>query len=417
MAVPYDGAVDRREGEGGSASLAIGLDAGGRTGPRTVQGPRTLRSPASGTLPVRRLVLPSSRLDGRGVERLASTGVFAAAALRYWLTIFPRVCRELARWRRATAEIADPELRRLACAALGKRGNVEGAAAFATFAPRARRGALVRALVALQAVYDYADMLAEQPSRDPVGNGRRLHTALAVALDPGAAHPDYYEHHPRRDGSGYLEELVETCRGALCELPSYPAVMTSAQRGAARIAAFQSLSLGGQPAERAALERYAREQTPPGSGLRWWETAAAGGSSLDVCALIAAAAEPAVDARELAAIQSAYFPWIGALHSLLDGLVDEAEDAEIGQLSLFGCYAHADEAATRMRSIAAQALRRARGLPDGRRHALIVAAMAGYYLSAPEASTPGVAAASQGVRQALGSLVGPVLLVFKLRRR
>ncbi len=255
-------------------------------------------------------------------ERLALAGAFTLAALSYWLTVFPRVCRELGRLRRRAGEISDPELCGLASEALGKRGNLEGAAAFAAFAPRAHRGAVVRAVVAFQAAYDYADTLAEQPSLHPVDNGRRLHSALRVALDPGVEHLDYYEHHPRGEDGGYLDELVDTCRHALGELPSYTVVASCAQRAAGRIAAFQSLSLCGH---RDAVEGRAREQTPPGSGLRWWETAAAAGSSLGVHALIAAAADPSLDPLDAAVIESAYFPWIGALHSLLDGLVDEAE--------------------------------------------------------------------------------------------
>jgi tetraprenyl-beta-curcumene synthase len=181
---------------------------------------------------------------GRG-KCLAAAREFTLAALRYWLAVFPRVCRERARRRRLVAGIADQALQRLALEALGKRGNLEGAAAFAAFVPRGDRGAAVRALVAFQAAYDYADTLAEQPGPDPVGNGRQLHTALLVALDPGAAHRDYYEHCPRCGDGGYLEELVDSCRAALCALPSYASVAEPARRAAARIVAFQSLSLGG----------------------------------------------------------------------------------------------------------------------------------------------------------------------------
>jgi tetraprenyl-beta-curcumene synthase len=395
--VSYDAAVDLREGAGGPASLPA---IEGEVGAGAYRG--TLRPRSAST---------------RTWERLALAGAFTVAARSYWFTVFPRVCRELRRWRSRAAAITDPELCGLALDALGKRGNVEGAAAFAAFVPRARRSAVVRALVALQAAYDYADTLAEQPSRDPVGNARRLHSALAVALDPGAAHPDYYERHPRREEGGYLDELVDACRDALRELPSYAAVAPYAQRAAGRIVDFQSLSLCGRLGRRDALERCAREQTPPGSGLRWWETAAAGGSSLGVHALIAAAADPALDPLGAAAIESAYFPWIGALHSLLDGLVDEAEDVAIGQLSLFGCYSCTEDAVARMRSLAARAVRSARGLSAGRRQALLVGAMAGYYISAPEASAPGVSAVSRGVLETLGELASPALLVFRVRRR
>lgn len=358
-------------------------------------------------------------IEEREERRLAPAGVFAAAALRYWLSVFPRVRRELLRMRSRARAIPDPVLGELASAALAKRGNIEGAAAFATFVPRARRDATVRALVAFQAAYNYVDMLAEQPNGDPVANARRLHEALSAALDPGAAQPDYYAHHAQREDGGYLGELVQSCRLALGELGSYPGVAEYAGRAGARIVAFQSLSLGSGQDERDALERWGRAQAPAGGDLRWWEAAAAGGSSLCVHALIAAAAaDPAPGPTELAAIEEAsYFPWIGALHSLLDSVVDEAEDARTGQLSLIDCYASPREAATRMRWLAARAMGSARRLSHGSEHVVLVAGMAGYYLS--ELSGAGASARStltDGVREEIGGLARAALLVFKVRR-
>jgi tetraprenyl-beta-curcumene synthase len=123
-----------------------------------------------------------------------------------------------------------------------------------------------------------------------------------------------------------------------------------------------------------------------------------------------------VDPREIEAIEGAYFPWIGALHSLLDSLVDRAEDAEIGQLSLVGCYADAEEAGARLRSIAAQATRRARELPRRGGHAALAAGMAALYLSAPEAAAPEALPLSRGALEAAGALVRPSLLVFEVWR-
>jgi tetraprenyl-beta-curcumene synthase len=370
-------------------------------------------------------------------ERLALAGVFAAAALRYWLTVFPGVCRELARWRRRAGGITDPVLRGLALAALGKRGNIEGAAAFAAFVPRTHRNLVLRAVVAFQVAYNYLDLLAEQPSPDPAANARRLHEALLVALDPAAAHLDYYEYNPQHDDDSYLSEIVEVCRGALGVMPSYAAVAPSARRAALRIVEFQSLGAGealeaqhatgggagvaGRPLRGSydALERWAREETSAESGLQWWETAASGGSSLCVYALIAAAARPRCEVREISAIEDAYFPWIGALHSLLDNLVDVAEDHASGQHNLIGCYAPPLEATTRMRVLAERSLRAARDLPgDG--HSLILAAMASFYLSAPEASLPAARAGGDSIPDAvLGVLGQPAALaglVFRLRR-
>ena len=359
--------------------------------------------------------------DGHGAEqggvrrRLLLVGVFTAAALRYWLTVFPGVAHQLARWRRRADGIADPVLRDLALDALHKSGNIEGAAAFATFVPRSHRKLVLRAVVAFQTAYNYLDLLTEQPG--PAANARRLHEALLVALDPAAAHLDYYEYNAQHDDDGYLSEIVEACRGALGVLPSYAAVAPSARRAAERIVEFQSCNTGELQGDLAALERWARAATPPGEDLRWWETAAAGGSSLYVYALIALAAERDLDAslQTIAAVKDAYFPWIGALHSLLDNLVDVAEDRATGQHNLIGLYASPQEAATRMGRLAERSLHAARELPgDG--DSLILAAMASFYLSTPDASLPAARPVARAVLDVLGKPAALAGLVFRLRR-
>ncbi|MGH3429090.1 MAG: DUF2600 family protein, partial [Mycobacteriales bacterium] len=163
------------------------------------------------------------------------------------------------------------------------------------------------------------------------------------------------------------------------------------------------------------LERWAGTQIPALMEMEWWEIVAAGGSSLSVYALIAAAADQALEPGAPCAIESAYFPWIGALHSLLDSFVDVAEDAEIGQLSLIGCYTCREDAATRMGAIATRAVSRARVLPRGERHAVILAAMAGYYLSGAETLAAEAGPISTNVSEAIGGLARPIRLVFRAR--
>jgi tetraprenyl-beta-curcumene synthase len=354
---------------------------------------------------------------------------FAGAARRYWLGVFPRVCVERRRRRARALRIPDPLLRATALEAQRKWGNIEGAAAFAAFVPRRRRTAAMRAMASFQSAYNYLDLLGEQPSSDPVANGRRLHQALLVALGgvgTESTHLDYYEHHqPRHEDGGYLEEIIDACRAALARLPSYAAVAPAAQRAAERIVEFQSCNTGERQGDLAALERWARAQTPPGSDLRWWEAAAAGGSSLGVYALIALAAQPSPGdpraavglAGMVEAVEMAYFPWIGALHSLLDNLVDATEDRATGQHSLIGCYDSPQDAAARMGLLTERSLCAARSLPDGRAHTLMLAAMASFYLSTPEASTPEALPVAKAV---LGALDGPAdltMLVFRLRLR
>jgi tetraprenyl-beta-curcumene synthase len=339
--------------------------------------------------------------------------VFGGAAMRYWLFVFPVVGSELRHWRRSAARIQDPRLRRLALAALDKRGNMEGAAAFGAFVRWGHRRDVVRALVAFQAIYNHLDMLAEQPSEDQEGNARRLHEALLLALDPDASSSLACRALDRfGDDGGYLGEMVEACRWALSRLPGYAVAAPAACLGSARILAFQSLSLD----RHGKLEAWALQEAPPDSELEWWETAGAAGSSLPVHALIAASASPMLSGGDVSAIDAAYSSSIGALHSLLDSLVDELEDAAGGHLRLIDCYRSTPDAAMGMHRLAESAMDSARGLPDGRGHALLVAAMACSYLAECEHANVRANAVASGVRSPLGCIARPLLFVFRARR-
>jgi tetraprenyl-beta-curcumene synthase len=349
-------------------------------------------------------------------QRLEVPTAFASIAVRYLLTILPRAVGELVRWRASAERIPDPVLHGLATKALAKKGNMLGAALFAVLAPRSCRSQVVRAQVAFQSAYNYLDMLAEQPSLDPVGNGRRLHGALLHALEPGARRGDYYACYPRNEDGGFLSELVETCWVSLEGLPSYALVASPARTAAGRIVDFQSLNLGLRQGGHNGLERWARAHTPSGSDLRWWETAAAGGSSLAVHALIALAARPSVDPSDLAAIDEAYFPTIGALHSLLDSMVDLAEDERDGQRNLISYYPSPDDARERLGLLAKCAAAATGQLSDSHQHRAILVAMACHYLAAPGACSPRARLLVRSMAGAAGVTAGPALAFSRASR-
>jgi tetraprenyl-beta-curcumene synthase len=322
--------------------------------------------------------------------------------------------------------------------ALEKRGNMEGAAAFATFVPREHRAAVVRATVAFQTVYNHLDTISEQLGATGSIEAQILHEPLLAALagvKPGTCSSrgrsgesghDHERpiHPPKNKESSYLAALVEACQEALGELPSYELVAPAARRAAERVICFQSFN-GGEPQ---AMEHWARtlrstlgmqaagDSTPTDSGLRWWETAAAGGSSLGVHVMIAAAAEPGIDQAHVDALERAYFPWIGALHSMLDHLIDIEEDARTKQNNLIEQYDSPAEAAQRMALLAERSLECARDLEPMHRHELIVAAMASFYLSASEAYIGEAAPVARAVLDVFGPLVRPALAIFKTRR-
>jgi tetraprenyl-beta-curcumene synthase len=351
-------------------------------------------------------------------RRLALATTFAGAARRYWLSVFPCLGCEVRRWQSRASEIRDPVLRRLALDSQhAKRKSLEGAVAFAAFVPRPGRRPVIRALTAYQVIFDYLDTLSEQPNADPIVNGRQLNQALLTAVEPQSSSLDYYAHHSHRNDDGYLEDLVRVCRATLGTLPSYAAAAAAVRRATERIVAYQSLNHGDAHGSHDEFARWASRETRPDTGLRWWETGAAAGSSLAVLALITAAADPLLTLEQTTALENAYYPWIGALHTLLDSLIDRQEDTTAsGQRSLLDCYLSPAETAARLEMIAAQSVLHARSLPRANHHAMILAAMASLYLSDPQASTPGARLAKQQVLATMGDLAAPTMLVMGARR-
>lgn len=348
-------------------------------------------------------------------HRLRLSAAFLSAARCYWLNVFPQVRRELRYWRARAQRIPDPRLRSLALQTYrDKWFNAEGAAAFAVLAPGATRRTTVTALIAFQAAYDYADTLAELPAADPVANGLALHRPLITALQSDLEHPDYYLYCCLKDDGGYLQALTDACRTAFYDLPGHLLVKDAVERASTRIVIYQSLHHGDAGA-RERLEQWARAQTPEGSGMRWWETAAACASSLTALALISAAADTNASRVELGAIETAYHPWIGALHTLLDSLIDWSEDERAGQPSLLENYAPSDELVKRMRMLATNSRVATATLAHPALHAALLAGMVSVYLAAPDARRAGTAPVAEAVLQATGPLITPSLAILRTR--
>lgn len=339
---------------------------------------------------------------------------FAKAACQYWLGVFPAVRYEIRHLRKRVKHIPNTELRTVALHNLcAEDKNLEGAAAFAAFLPRAHRANVVRAQVTFQAAYDYVDSLAETHPSSPA-NAQQLHRALIIAVSPGAPHADYYQHHPNSSDGGYLTALVDTCRRAISRLPSYPIVADAVYRNTQRIVGYQTRTNLTSRNGLRALACWAHKETPRGADLRWWETAAACGSSMAVLALLAAAADPLLTRTTAETVEAIYWPWTGALHSLLDSLIDHDEDTVAGRHNLIIHYASSQEMADRMRLIATEAIGQASII--GVEHRLVLAGMASLYLSDPQAAHPEIRQTATGILAALGGSTSPAMLVLRTRR-
>lgn len=341
----------------------------------------------------------------------------AAVVSLYWLTMAPLVRRELRGWERRAQAIPHPSLRAHALHKLrGERLNAEAAAAFAMLAAAGRRAVAARALVAYQVMYDYLDAMSEQAVPDPLRNGCQLHEAFTAALEPHPVATEYYRHHTESDDGGYLDALVETCREMLWKLPAMPVVAPFARRAATRCGEGQSRTHATWRDGAKQLEQWSVTQAPD-RHFTWWELAAGATAPLSLYALIAAATDRCATADDAAAIEAAYYPSICALSNLLDALVDYADDAAHANHNYITYYASNAAAVDRLATITTDALTVARGLRHGPLHVVIVTGIAGFYLSAPEASSDFARPVTETVVDSLGSIFPPILSVVRLRRR
>jgi tetraprenyl-beta-curcumene synthase len=304
--------------------------------------------------------------------------------VRYWSEAYPLMRAELDAWRMRADAIPDAQLRADALTTLdGERLNVAGAALFCALLGSVDR-TLLRVLIAFQTAWDYLDTLSERPSADAIANGAQLHLALVDALSPGAPCADWYGLHGAAEDGGYLAALVETCREGCASLPGHVAVLDLARAEAAR-AAVQGINHAPDAVREAAMQRWAAEQGSHPADVRWFELAAAASSSLAILALIAAAAAATNGPAAAERIRGTYFPWICALSTLLDSLVDEREDVRSGSLSFIGHYSSRTVARERLRIFSRRSFAEARELPGGQLHVVMVAGMVAMYLSKPSA--------------------------------
>lgn len=354
-----------------------------------------------------------SWVAGAGLARVCSG--FARTMCRYGVEVFPVARRELRSWRECAERIPDSELSRHALKTLAmEAGNSEGAALFATLAPRRHQRSVIRLLVAYQTMYDYLDTISEQPVADPIANGHRLHRALVAAVGGEAADVDYYAHHSRRHDGGYLRQLVDACRRTFASLPSAGAALGAVCEAAQRSGMGQTLNHAARHGDGGPFTRWAAGLAPR-SGLEPWEVACSTGSTLSTHALLAAAGGRLAESDAIA-VEAAYFPWAGALNALLDSLVDAPDDGLTGNPNHLEHYAGPAEAAARLGAIARRSMEGLREVPAGDRHATILAAMIAFYLSRPEASLPQARPVRDAVLEAIGPHAAPALAVLRARR-
>lgn len=331
-------------------------------------------------------------------------------------------------WEARAQAIEDPELRALALEKLRTEGfNAEAAAMAATIAPRATRAHAVRAIVALELLFDCLDGLTELPHTDPLGEGERLYAAFvgalgphavpsgkrSAALDQPAGRAEQALGEPGADA--YLQELGHAVRSALSQLPASEAIAPYALRCATRGAQAQIRMHATSALGTTQLGEWARGEAQD-SGLQWREFAAGAACSvLALHALIAAAADPRTTPAQAQAIEQTYL-FTGAMVTLLDGVVDHEHDAAAGALSYAGLYEDPALLANALAQTAREASRRSAELRNGAHHLMTLAGAVAYWCSAPGARSASARPALATLRYELRGLLFLPLLTMRAWR-
>ena len=335
------------------------------------------------------------------------------ANVRYWSAVAPLVRRQLRRWHQRALAIEDPVLRELALQKLSEEGfNAEVAATLATLAPRLHRRGVVKAIVALEILFDYLDGLTESPHGESPDDGDRLFRAFTDAVAP-AKKPtgDYYRHHSCRGDGGYLDALVKVVREALAELPATIKLTHIMRRSAERTAEAQLHIHAACIAETGQLERWGQRRAPE-TQLGWREYVAGAASSvLAVHALIAAAADHRTTCAQGLDIDRIYLP-IAALPTILDSLVDYERDTACGRPGYVRYYDSRAVLARQLTNVIEDGVSRARRVPNGAHHVMTLVGVVAYYTSAPSAQSDFARPVTEQVRRHLRPVIGPTLAVM-----
>jgi tetraprenyl-beta-curcumene synthase len=360
--------------------------------------------------------LPAARTIAERWLMWRAMAAFVRANLRYWPSVAPRVGVALDRWEQAARSIPNPALRAMALDKLSEEHlNARNSATLATLAPRKHRGTVTTAIVALQVMYDYLDVLGERPGSD-IADAERLFGAFIDSLERSPQpEASYYRDHTGSEDGGYLRALRDTVAAAVGRLPAGEAIRPLALAAARRCVEAQILNHAACASGTEDLERWAIDGASA-TNLEWQEfLGGASASVLAIHALLAAAAREETTPAQAALVDSLYMR-IGAV-SMLDSLVDLESDRHTGQLGYLDHYGgeHGRLAAS-LRRVIRDVLNHARLTPDGPHHVMTLAGVVAHYSSAICDREDPAYPTMRLLGRELGPLIFPVLALMKVRR-
>lgn len=248
------------------------------------------------------------------------------------------------------------------------------------FYPGVQREPILQAIVALQTISDYLDNLVDRMQVNDEQAFSQLHLSFLDALDPMREPADYYCYYPYQE-TIYLPSLVTTCRSAISSMPNYahykPYVLQLADNYC-RLQVLKHLVPEGE----AKLKMWVQQENDYPE-LAWNEWAAASGSTLGIFMCFAASYHDYAKPVRSQLFQ-AYFPYIQAVHILLDYYIDRREDREHSDLNFTFFYPNIIIAAERLATLYSIAQNKTKALPHPAFHELMLQGLIALYGSDPK---------------------------------
>lgn len=295
--------------------------------------------------------------------------------------IFPQVRLELQKWHDRALLIPDAELRKQALDSIqNKTFHCEGGCVYAA-ANLPMKDTLIPLIVAYQTISDYLDNLCDRSTSNRPSNFACLHQAMLDAVQVQSEERDYYAENDEKNDGGYLRDLVQTCQRAIRQLPHFPYIQESVQTLASLYCDLQTHKHAQRSEREVRLLTWWEKHKHLAPELSWYEFSAAAGSTLGVFYLFQAASLQGFREERVRGILQAYFPWICALHILLDYLIDLEEDEIGGDLNFIAYYPTKKDVYERMQFISNRAKWYARNHPNASFHHMIIDGLLGLYLS------------------------------------
>lgn len=316
--------------------------------------------------------------------------------------VVPRSAAELQPIRIDAESIPDERLRAEALASIdGKAFHVAGACILATFLPPAEAQRYIQVVTPLETIYDYLDNLCDRHPDVREEAYPVLHRAIGDALDPSAPPRDYYERGPSGDDGGYLRRLVERTQHALRPVPHRDELAPLFADAASFYSQLQSTKHLPHDVRESACVRWYERHRERFHVLDWHEFACASGSNMHVFAALYEALSGR--ANQIRTAYDAYFPFVSALHILLDSIIDRDEDREHDDLNFAEVYAGPKALRERFAFMSRSAHAAIGRLSDARRHRFVLRVMTLFYLSHPKIAQGGLEREARSLLRSNGS--------------